>query len=299
MSAWATSSGSFAERGAGAQDVAFANSDMLAQLSTPAQDGPGRAARGPTRRPPTDRTPRRGQPDPWQTTADQVDAAQSGPPELVRLGFSGGDAVTRFQQVYGLPETGELDEATAETLARAQAASISLSEFQAMAPGVDEETLEEWLPYLNTSMLQGDISNPKRIAAYMAQLAHESDNFNTFEEYASGADYEGRRDLGNTQRGDGRRFKGRGAIQITGRYNYDRYGDMIGEDLVNNPEAAALPENAFAVSAAYWEDKDLNRLADQDRFDAISYRINGGWNGKRDRRSKHRRAQRVLSERDS
>jgi len=285
--------------GTGAQGAGFGNSDRLAQLSKPVLGGLSQLIRPSKRQASGDAATNGGLSSLWQTTLDQTESVQENNAELARLGFSGADALTRFQKLHGLPETGEMDEATTETLARAQVASISLSEFQAMAPGVDEDTLREWLPYLNTSMVQGDISNPKRIAAYMAQLGHESDNFKTFEEYASGAQYEGRRDLGNTRRGDGRRYKGRGAIQITGRYNYGRYGEMIGEDLVNNPEAAALPENAFAVSAAYWSDNDLNRLADQDRFDSISYRINGGWNGKQDRRNKHRRAQRVLSERDS
>ena len=85
-------------------------------------------------------------------------------------------------------------------------------------------------------------------AAYILATAyHESDRFRTMEEYASGAAYEGRATLGNTQPGDGRRFKGRGFVQITGRRNYTDWAKRLGVDLVGNPALAARLDHAVTI----------------------------------------------------
>lgn len=83
------------------------------------------------------------------------------------------------------------------------------------------------------------MNTPQRQAAFISQVAEESDRFRTFEEYADGSEYEGRADLGNTQPGDGPRYKGCGAIQVTGRSNYTRMSKDLGVDFVNHPELAA------------------------------------------------------------
>jgi predicted chitinase len=93
------------------------------------------------------------------------------------------------------------------------------------------------------------ITYKPQIAYILATAEHESDNFRAFEEYASGTAYEGRSDLGNTQRGDGIKYKGRGLVQITGRINYAKFTKILkayGEnvDLVNNPELAERPDIA-------------------------------------------------------
>ncbi len=87
----------------------------------------------------------------------------------------------------------------------------------------------------------GILDNSLRLIHFLAQLAHETGNFRYMEEIASGAAYEGRKDLGNTQAGDGKRFKGRGPIQLTGRANHRKYGQQLGIDFENNPEIVALP----------------------------------------------------------
>ncbi len=87
--------------------------------------------------------------------------------------------------------------------------------------------------------LRQGVSDVNQIAYILATAYHESDRFNTLEEYASGEAYEGRSDLGNTQPGDGVRFKGRGYVQLTGRINYQRYSDLLGVDLIGNPEQLA------------------------------------------------------------
>jgi putative chitinase len=124
-----------------------------------------------------------------------------------------------------------------------------------------------------------------RIGHFLAQACHESDGFCTTEEYASGAAYEGRADLGNTQKGDGRRFKGRGLFQLTGRANYSSYGRAIGLDLIANPEAAADPETSLRIACEYWKRKKLNQFADKNDLVIITKRINGGLNGIESRRT--------------
>lgn len=125
-----------------------------------------------------------------------------------------------------------------------------------------------------------------RLAHFMAQLMHESGNFRYMEEIASGAAYEGRRDLGNTVRGDGKRFKGRGPIQLTGRANYRTFGRRIGIDLERHPEIAAIPSIGLHTALEYWEDRKLNTFADRDDVLTVTRRINGGTNGLADRKSK-------------
>lgn len=137
-------------------------------------------------------------------------------------------------------------------------------------------------------------ATPLRAAHFLAQIAHESGGFRYSEEIASGAAYEGREDLGNTEPGDGRRFKGRGVIQLTGRANYQRYGDLLGLDLVRQPGLAALPEVAYRTAALYWLDRNINTDADRDDLRAVTRAVNGGTNGLDDRRRYLHRAKEVL-----
>ena len=80
------------------------------------------------------------------------------------------------------------------------------------------------------------ITDKNQIAYILATAQHESASFNTLTEYASGEAYEGRQDLGNTQAGDGVKYKGRGFAQLTGRNNYQKYSDILGKDLIGNPD---------------------------------------------------------------
>merc|ERR1719189_1322719 len=123
-------------------------------------------------------------------------------------------------------------------------------------------------------------------AQFMAQCAHECDSFNTMEEYASGDAYEGRTDLGNIYPGDGRRYKGRGYIQLTGRANYRTYGAIIGVDLENNPTRASEPDIAAQSAIAYWNRIVKPRVSNFDDTTAVTRLINGGTNGLADRQAK-------------
>lgn len=130
----------------------------------------------------------------------------------------------------------------------------------------------------------GIMANPLRLAHFMAQLIHESGSFRYMEEIASGQAYEGRRDLGNTQPGDGKLYKGRGPLQCTGRANYRRFGRLIGIDLERHPELAAIPSIGLQIALEYWEVHGLNALADNDDAEAITRGVNGGVNGLSDRK---------------
>jgi predicted chitinase len=148
----------------------------------------------------------------------------------------------------------------------------------------------EWAPLITAACLEFQITNEARVAAFLAQCAHESDGFHTLVEYASGSAYEGRRDLGNVKPGDGKRYKGRGAIQLTGRTNYRAAGQALGMALEANPELAAQPHTAFRIAGWYWQKHGLNALADSRAFRQITKVINGGYNGLAERMAYYTRA---------
>ena len=160
-----------------------------------------------------------------------------------------------------------------------------------------------YLQPLNDAMQAYGINSLARAAAFIAQIAHESGELNFMEELwgptAAQKRYEPPSDLarrlGNTEKGDGFRFKGRGPIQITGRANYQTYGALLGIDLISAPERAASPEVAFKIAGLFWQRNGLNALADAGNFRAITQRINGGQNGAADRERFFKLAKTVLA----
>lgn len=128
-----------------------------------------------------------------------------------------------------------------------------------------------------------DITSRLRIAHFLGQTCEESAGYRTTEEFASGKEYEGRQDLGNTQRGDGPRYKGRGLLQLTGRANYADYGKALAVDLVNNPTLAAQPALSLKIACEYWKRHDINADCDRDDAQAVTRKVNGGLNGLSDR----------------
>lgn len=157
---------------------------------------------------------------------------------------------------------------------------------------------EVFLDPINAAMAEFGITTNKRMAAFLAQIAHESGELRYVRELASGAAYDIGRlavDLGNTPEadGDGQRYKGRGLIQITGRANYKRCGTALGLDLLAHPELLEQPDNACRSAAWFWQTKGLNELADSGDFRKITRRINGGYNGMDDRLKYYARAQKV------
>lgn len=146
--------------------------------------------------------------------------------------------------------------------------------------------IDIYYPVILSLKDQYQVNTPLRLAHFLAQVGHESLSFAFSEEIASGADYEGRIDLGNSERGDGIRFKGRGLIQLTGRSNYEAYGRHIGVDLLkrsNEELVSKLPRYAVGAAFWFWQLRNLNRHADADDIQAITRRVNGGLNGLDDR----------------
>lgn len=155
-----------------------------------------------------------------------------------------------------------------------------------------------FVPVLNTAMQRYQIVGRKRVAAFIAQLGHESGQLRYVREIwgptPAQAKYEGRVDLGNTQAGDGSKYRGRGLIQITGRANYAACGEALGLNLITQPELLELPQYAAMSAAWFWKQNGLNDLADRDQFNTITRRINGGLNGLQDRLDIWSRARAVV-----
>lgn len=156
-----------------------------------------------------------------------------------------------------------------------------------------------FVPVLNTAMGRYGIVGKLRGAAFIAQVGHESGQLRYVREIwgptAQQARYEGRADLGNTVKGDGFKFRGRGLIQITGRANYAACGEALGLDLISKPELLELPQWAAASAAWFWKSNGLNTLADNGEFVKITRRINGGLTGQEDRMALYDRALKVLA----
>lgn len=158
-----------------------------------------------------------------------------------------------------------------------------------------------FVPALNTAMGKYQIITRDRIAAFIAQVGHESGQLRYVREL--GGEYLSKYDtgklaerLGNTPEadGDGQFYRGRGLIQVTGRANYAECGEALGLDLIKHPELLEQPEHAAMSAAWYWGSRGLNSLADKGDFLAITKRINGGTNGLADRQELYKRALEVL-----
>ncbi len=157
------------------------------------------------------------------------------------------------------------------------------SQLKKIMPNASQGRRNAALPILNQVAKDYDISNERRMAAWLATLAVESGELRYQEEIASGAAYEGRADLGNTQKGDGRRFKGHGRIQITGRANHQSYTNYLKRsghlpfiDFVKQPEL--LAQEPYATDAAGWfwaKFKGLNAVADRGDFLTTQIKVNG------------------------
>lgn len=153
-----------------------------------------------------------------------------------------------------------------------------------LSPTANDGIITHLAEHLDKQLDAYDIDNYLRICHFLAQAAHESAGFRTLEEFASGAAYEGREDLGNVKPGDGKRYKGRGIFQLTGRANYRVMGQKLGVDLEGKPELAADPMISIKTACEYWNSRKLSIYADLDDIRTITKRINGGYNGLDDRK---------------
>ena len=212
-----------------------------------------------------------------------------------RAGNRTATAIETFQR-RNVPEMhpdGRVDprSATLKALAAGLPGALTTVTLRGIMIHADPGRVATFASPLATHMTAHGIDTPLRRAHFLAQIGHESGELRYTEEIASGDAYEGRQDLGNKEVGDGRRFKGRGLIQLTGRANYRAFGQAIGVDLLADPQRVATdPDLAVAVACWFWKARGLNALADQDDAGAVTKRINGGLNGLADRLRKLERA---------
>lgn len=157
----------------------------------------------------------------------------------------------------------------------AQPFHITKAQFCKCLPHAPHEKIELFYGPLILAMSKYGITNKMRVAAFLATVAHESGELRYTEEIASGEAYENRADLGNTEPGDGRRFKGRGLIQTTGRFNYAELSKELNYNFILNPESLEKPGAASLSAGFFWESRGLNRLSDIDSFLKIQIKVNG------------------------
>lgn len=186
--------------------------------------------------------------------------------------------------------------------------TLSKDQLKAVMFRATAENLERFVQPLNEAMEKYKINTPQRIAAFLAQVAHESGCLKYTLEIASGEAYENRSDLGNINKGDGVKFKGRGLIQITGRTNYTILSEEFAVRLIEHPELLEGPIFASLSAAWFWDWRGLNDVADKadawtktwkqrllTKFEWITIKINGGLNGLEDRKGYYDRAKKIFN----
>jgi putative chitinase len=203
-------------------------------------------------------------------------------------------------------------------------AGLAENQLQEIVTSLSDENAESVIQALNPAMAEAEINTRLRQAAFIAQVAHESQGFSRFvenlnyradrllevfgkyfdpeeaQEYAHQPEkianrvYANRLGNGNESSGDGWRYRGRGFIQLTGKDNYREAGRFLNQDLVGKPELVEGLEVGARVAGWYWTSRDLNPYADRGQFDTITKKINGGQNGLRDRWAFYSKAREVL-----
>lgn len=187
----------------------------------------------------------------------------------------------KLQTNLGVPVDGDIGRGTLTALFAKMGAKPALAAELGLAANVHFRTY-------------GILDTGLRLAHFMGQCAHESGGFIYMEEIASGQAYEGRADLGNAVPGDGRRYKGRGPIQLTGRANYRAFGRDVGIDFEQHPELVATPSIGLMAGARFWAAHGLNAKADADDLLGITRSINGGTNGLEDRKARTAKAKEII-----
>lgn len=183
-----------------------------------------------------------------------------------------------FKQLFHLGNFDTLGQTTAKKLLEARP--------QTLVSRIQAETLfgrqisSELLDDLNNCLIRFQINTPARIRHFLSQVAHESNCLMWLKELATGEAYEGRRDLGNSMPGDGRRFKGAGAIQLTGRANYQALSSYLQDPRVMEGCSYVAAKYPLTSAGFWWHKNGMNILCDQGAsVDQITRRVNGGTNG--------------------
>lgn len=206
----------------------------------------------------------------------------------------------------------------AETARLTVASVVGINQLRAALPGLSLADAAYYLPFLNRALEAAGITTPARVAAFLAQVGHESGDFKYWTEglnYSSAARiratwpsrfpteasasafvgkpealanfvYANRMGNGSVASGDGWRYRGRGPIQLTGKDNYKAFSAAVGKDFVANPDLVAAPEWGFRAAAWFWQKNDLNRFADANDFIGLTKAINGGTVGLEDRQKR-------------
>lgn len=172
---------------------------------------------------------------------------------------------------------------------------LTLAQLQAIVPQASPGRMITFIEPLNACFREFGITDAPQQQRFLAQVAHESGGFIYVREIASGAAYEGRADLGNTHPGDGRLFRGRGLIQITGRANYAVCSRaLFGDDrLLDAPELLEQHDLAVRSAGWFWDSRNLSTVTD---FEKLTRKINGGTNGLADRYAYYGRAKAAITE---
>lgn len=172
---------------------------------------------------------------------------------------------------------------------------------KAIMPNASKRNIELYSPYLQKYMAHYGINTPERQAHFLSQIAHESCQLLYNKELASGAAYDTGRlaaSLGNTPEkdGDGQKYKGRGLIQITGKFNYGKLSKDWGIDAISNPDILLTPENSARSACWFWWKNGLNKLVDSGAtVEQITRKVNGGENGLKERMTYYDRAKKVIN----
>lgn len=205
-------------------------------------------------------------------------------------------------------------------------ALISKSNLEEILSDLSGDTVDKFFIPLNDGLAKFKINTPLRIAHFISQLAHESNGFKAKEEnlnysakrlrevfhkyfktdeeaekYARNREmianrvYADRMDNGDEASGDGYKYRGRGLIQLTGRYNYTKCSKAIGIDIVSNPDLIIQNPKVSAMAAAwYWDFRNINKKADANDVQGVTYLVNGGDHGSKQRETYLEKAKKVL-----
>lgn len=182
----------------------------------------------------------------------------------------------------------------------------SLQLLQIAGSNTVEKRIKAFSAGVNATFERFNVDTKLRIVHFLAQIMHESGGFKWLRELWGPTEQQKKYDppfnlaktLGNFNKGEGFKYRGRGLIQLTGKYNYQKFTDEVGKDFGTNfvlqPDLVETAPYAVLVAGWYWNQKNINDLADRDDLRGVTRRINGGFNGLEDRRKYLKRAKLVL-----
>lgn len=171
---------------------------------------------------------------------------------------------------------------------------LTVNQLEEAAPYLDYRRLELILPNFNATCKKFEINNPYRVAHFLTQILVESNFFRFIQEPGNGLEYEGVAGLGNTERGDGRRYMGRGYLRLIGRRGYQEYKNFSKIDVINYPHYVTTPKVAMDIAGWLWSRLRLNEAADHDQLMAITLSLKGGYIQIREREDMLKRVKKAM-----